>query len=274
MTSSFFEKMQLSIPRYIMVFDFETTCLPKNAWTDYSLTPTNNMKTGHVIPASNEADYPHAVQLSYILYDTEKNTAKIFDEIVRLTEGVIISPESEAIHHISLEKTQGKTRRVLNRYTKHYRKQFNLTIDEIIRKFMSDFRKADIVVSHNIKFDRNILLVEMDRLRQNKPIFNNYIQEIYTNKKMYCTAKNGAFVCKIAALNRFGKQYYKMPKLTVLYTTLFGKENMLDVTKLHNALYDVVICLRCFIKMRYDIDIYGKNTKITSLFDNIIVRTK
>jgi DNA polymerase III epsilon subunit-like protein len=274
MTTSLIDKMKHSTPRYIMVFDFETTGLPKNAWTDYSLTPTNDMRTGHFIPASNEADFPHAVQLSYILYDTEKNTAKIFDEVIRLPEGITISPESQAIHHISLEKTQGKTRRVLNRNTKHYRKQYNLTMDEIIRKFMPDFRKADIVVSHNIQFDRNILLVEMDRLRQTRPIFNSYIQEIYTNKKMYCTAKNGAFVCKIAALNRLGKPYYKMPKLTVLYVTLFGKEDQLDESKLHNALYDVVICLRCFIKMRYDVDIYGKNAKITSLFDNIIVRTK
>jgi hypothetical protein len=107
-----------------------------------------------------------------------------------------------------------------------------------------------------------------------KTLFEKWNAKGYRNKKMYCTAKNGAFVCKIAALNRFGKQYYKMPKLIVLYTTLFGKEDMLDITKLHNALYDVVICLRCFIKMRYDIDIYGKNTKITSLFDNIIIRTK
>jgi len=255
------------LPRYIMVFDFETTGLPKKAWTNYSLNPTTDVRTGHSIPASNESDYPHSVQLSYILYDIENETAKIFDEIVKLTNGVNITAESQAIHNISLERTQGKTRRVKNRQTGRYRLQYNLTIEEILRKFMPDFLKADIIVSHNIQFDRNMLLVEMDRIRRYKPVFDTYIQEVYTSKKMYCTAKNGAYVCKISALNRFGKEYYRMPKLIVLYSTLF--DHKLNDAKLHNALYDVVICLRCFCQMQFGVDIYGRNSKITALLDDL-----
>jgi len=257
--------------RYVLVFDFETTGLPKNSWTNYSLNPTTDVRTGHSIPASDDSDYPHAVQMSYILYDMEKNTAKIFDEIVQLQSGVGITAESQAIHHISLERTQGKTRRVKNRQTGRYRLQFNLTIGEILRKFMPEFRKADVIVSHNIQFDRNILLAEMDRLRRNKPIFDTYIQEVYTSRKTYCTAKNGAYVCKIGAINRIGREYYRMPKLTVLYATLFG-DIQLDQTKLHNALYDVIICLRCFCQMQLGVDIYGLNNTVSALLDDLTAK--
>ena len=54
------------------------------------------------------------VQLSYILYDNVLNKEKIFNEIIRLPEGVQITPESESIHKISLEITQGKNRKVKN----------------------------------------------------------------------------------------------------------------------------------------------------------------
>jgi len=255
--------------RYIMVFDFETTGLPKNAWEEYKLKPTFNVRTGHMIPASIETDFPHSVQLSYILYDIEKHTAKIVDEIIRLPDGVTITEESESIHHISLEQTQGKTRRVKSRKTGHYRHQPNLTIEQVLRKFMIDYRKAFIVVSHNIRFDKNMLLVEMDRIRRmpKKNIFDTYIQEINTSNKMYCTAQNGSYVCKIKAVNRIGKEYYKMPKLTILYVTLFNEK--LHEDKLHNALYDVVLCLRCFCKMRFDIDLYYYNDKMMDLIDNV-----
>ena len=254
----------------IMVFDFETTGLPKRAWTDYTLKPTINKRNGQMIPASVESDYPYAVQLSYILYNIEKKTARIVDDIVRLPENVMISPESEAIHHISLEKTQGKTRKVMNREIGIYYFQKNLTIEQVLHKFMKDFRKADVVVSHNIQFDRNMLLVEMDRIRTNpkKKVFDEYIQEIYTSNKMFCTAKNGANVCKLRAINRIGQEYYRMPKLIVLYTTLF-QEGKLNEDKLHNALYDVILCLRSFCKMQLNVDIYGINKQITTLIDDV-----
>lgn len=264
--------MTTPIMKYIMAFDFETTGLPKNSWEDYRLTPTFNMRTGDLIPASDQMDFPHSVQLSYILYNTEKNTAKVVNEIIRLPIGVMISKESESIHHISLETTQGKTRKVKNRKTGRYRLQHNLTIEEVLKRFMVDFRKANVVISHNIQFDKNMLLVEMDRLRKNpnKDIFNTYIQEINISNKMYCTAKNGAYVCKIKAINCNGREYYKMPKLLILYTTLFHEK--VDETKLHNALYDVVLCLRSFCKMRFNIDIYGYNDTMTRLIDDITIR--
>jgi DNA polymerase III epsilon subunit-like protein len=253
--------------RFVLIFDFETTGLPKNNWEKYEIITTYNTSKGIIVNPSNEKDFPYAVQLSYILYDNLLHKSKIVDEIIRLPEGVEITPESLDIHKISLSMTQGKNRKVKNKRTGRFRKQYHLTIDEVLLKFMKDFEKADIIVSHNILFDKNMLLVEMDRLRNlpNKKysIFEKYISEIYYNKKEFCTAINGRNTCKILSVNKLGKEYYKMPKLIVLYEYLFREKP--DESKLHNALYDVLLCMRCFYKMKYNIDIIEYDNKIKEL---------
>ena len=251
--------------RYVLVFDFETSGLPKNSWVDYELEPT--FKNGMLFGKSEEKDYPYAIQLSYILYDNLTNKSKVFNEIIRLPDGVDIERDSYLIHKISLATTQGKTRAVKSRKTRKYHYEYNYTIDKVLHKFMSDFQKADIVVSHNVQFDKNMILVEMDRLRKMSDakynIFNDYIHEIYQSKKFYCTALNGKAVWKNIGINCKGLSYYKIPKLSILYQTLF--DALPDEEKLHNALYDVVICIRSFYMMRYKIDIIDYNRKIREL---------
>ena len=253
--------------RFVLIFDFETTGLSKNGWEKYEIITTYSESKGIVVNPSNEKDFPYAVQLSYILYDNLLNKSKIVDEIIRLPEGVEITPESMDIHNISLTMTQGKNRKVKNKRTGRFRMQYHLTINEVLLKFMKDFEKADVIVSHNIQFDKNMLLVEMDRLRKlpekKYSVFEKYISEIYYNKKEFCTARHGITTCKILSINKLGREYYKIPKLTFLYKYLFKEDP--DESKLHNALYDVLLCMRCFYKMKYDIDIVELDEKIKHL---------
>ena len=58
-----------------------------------------------------------------------------------------------------------------------------------------------------------------------------------------------------------------MPKLMNLYKHLFG--HLPDEDKLHDAKADVVVCLRCFYKLYYDIDIYTKPGTATELIKDI-----
>lgn len=254
--------------RFVLTFDFETSGLPKNSWVDYEIQTV--YKNGMMFGTSNETDYPHAIQLSYILYDNLTNKAKVVNEMIRLPDGVEITDSSYLIHKISLDMTQGKTRRIKSRKTRKYRYDYNYTIDKVLHTFMKDYQKADIIVSHNVQFDKNMLLVEMDRLRKIPSdkylIFNDYIQEIYFSNKFYCTALHGKSVWKNVGINYKGVSYYKIPKLSILYQTLFGV--LPNEEKLHNALYDVVICIRCFYMMRYNIDIIEYNRKIRELLIN------
>jgi DNA polymerase III epsilon subunit-like protein len=242
--------------RYVLTFDFETNALPHEsvAWDNFEPEPTfKKYANGDLMkdratrqpipmPASDASKWPHSVQFCYILYDNREKTAKIVNKIIRLPAGVEMSAESEAVHKISLAQTQDPK---------------NPEIHEVLQEFMGDFELADVIVAHNLRFDRNMLLAEMDRLRKSgKPefeVFNEYIRNLYENKKEFCTANFGADVCQIAATNKAGKEYYKMPKLNALYEHLFGYAP--DESKLHDALMDVVICMRCFYKIRYDVDL-------------------
>jgi DNA polymerase III epsilon subunit-like protein len=256
--------------RYTLTFDFETNRLPDESvtWDEFKINekldtyrdsgkPVIDKKTGKqkLLPRSDASKWPHSVQFCYILYDNQLHTAKIVNEILRLPEGETMDPGSEAVHKISLAKTQGRTKRVVNPKTGEEMMTFNPEIHEVLTEFMKDFEKADVIVAHNLNFDRNMLLAEMDRLRTRPgfEVFEEYIQNLYANKKEFCTGKFGADVCQISAVNKMGKEYYKMPKLNALYTHLFGYAP--DESKLHDALMDVVICMRCFYKIRYDLDL-------------------
>jgi len=260
--------------RYILTFDFETNDLPHEsvAWDNFQINekldtykdsgkPVIDRRTGmqKILRASDASKWPHAVQFCYILYDNVTHKAKIVNEILKLPEGVQMSAESEAVHKISLEKSQGQTKRVINPVTGETMMTYNPEIHEILEEFMKDFERADVIVAHNLRFDRNMLLAEMDRLRKREGFeqFEEYIQNLYANKKEFCTANFGADVCQIEATNKAGKKYYKMPKLNYLYTHLFGYAP--DESKLHDALMDVVICMRCFYKIRYDVDLCEEN---------------
>jgi DNA polymerase III epsilon subunit-like protein len=254
--------------RYVLVFDFETTGLPHESvqWDEYQIrdthrwyangNPIRDPITGlHAeLPASDASKWPHAVQMCYIMYDRIENTAKVVNEIIRLEEDIEMSAASEAIHKISKEYACGRTKRVINGATGCVEFVHHQDIGDVLRAFMIDFRKADVVVAHNMRFDRNILLAEMDRLRKRGIAeFDVYMNEVFDNKKEYCTANHGADTCRIVALNKYGKAYHKMPKLSSLYEYLFDQAP--DETKLHDALIDTVICMRCFFKMRYDVDL-------------------
>jgi DNA polymerase III epsilon subunit-like protein len=256
--------------RFVLIFDFETNDLPHDsvAWDDYEPYKTiQKYKSGApkqdrngkmlIQEPSDPSLWPHAVQFCYTLYDNLTNEAKIVNEIIRLPVGVTMSPASQAIHKISLEYTQEKTKKCVNPLTGEIEYKHHPYIQEVLEEFMKDFQRADVIVAHNLRFDRNMLLAEMDRLvRNGNESFKDSLELLYSNKKEFCTANCGADVCKIEAINKIGKAYYKIPRLCHLYKYLFGYEP--DESKLHDALTDVVVCMRCFYKMRYNIEITDK----------------
>jgi DNA polymerase III epsilon subunit-like protein len=78
----------------VLVFDTEATGLPK--------TKIINPDTLHL--------WPHIVQFSYLIYDTELNDVVVVeDNIVKVGAGINIPAESTAIHGITngMSQTEG-----------------------------------------------------------------------------------------------------------------------------------------------------------------------
>ena len=115
----------------IIVFDVETTGLPTK-WD----------------PSVNETEcWPYIVQFSWIIYKTESNeitTQK--DWIIKLKDGMKIPEESTKIHGITNETMK-----------------YGHPIEHVLREFLNDYNKADIVVAHNLKFDKSLVMVECIR---------------------------------------------------------------------------------------------------------------
>ena len=160
----------------ILVFDTETTGLPSER--NASIRDVDK--------------WPHIIQISYILYDTDINKALCcVDNIVRLEDDVEISEKSIELHKI--------TRTISKRKGIH------------------------ISVAIN---DLKMVMVECVRLNINQKFTNSCGRGV----REYCSMKNNVSLCKIEKVGWNGEKYYKYPTLSELHNYLFGNypENVHD----------------------------------------------
>ena len=215
----------------ILVFDTETTGLPK----------ANN------ISIYQKNQWPHIVQISYIFYDLSNNIFDYKDHYVKIKPNVVITEESYNIHKISYE----------------YLKQHGKDIKEVLKEFNEYLFNSDIVVGHNLSFDKRMVFVECLRNKVDQN-FTQFIDNEKICKAEYCTMRNGTKLCNIIKLNKNNKTYIKIPSLIELYSILFPTS--IVPSNLHNSLIDILCTCRCYIKMAHNIDIIEYNETVKKLF--------
>jgi DNA polymerase III epsilon subunit-like protein len=213
----------------ILTFDTETSGLPKT----------------RIITSDNLELWPDIMQLSYIIYDTELNDITLIkDEIIKIPEDVSVSEDSIKLHGITKEISQSK----------------GIQIYDALNEFFSHLKKVNTVIGHNIEFDINMLRIELLRLiclnKENLP--KKSISEMKYNlhyltslDNIYCTMKETVELCDIQIIDKFGRSQAKWPKLSELHFKLFGA----IPNNLHNSLIDVLVTLRCFMMINYNIDL-------------------
>ena len=138
----------------LLIFDTETTGLPLAKTVNKELLDK----------------WPYIVQLSYILYDTDKTKLLgTYDWIIKLPENVQMSDEVINIHGITNEISQTK----------------GFDIRDALEQFISDCKQSDLIVAHNISFDLKMIQAEMLR-HQEEYRFIKYT-DFYNmiNKKLY-----------------------------------------------------------------------------------------
>lgn len=198
----------------VLCYDTETTGLPQDRWAAHTDTKK----------------WPHIIQLSWISYDTETNTV-IGDanDLIQIND-LPLSDESVAIHKITREKANAE----------------GIPICDAMEKFIQATNAADCMVGHNTQFDRNIVSVEGIRHGFTK-IFRSTDG---SNKPEYCTMQKGKTITKIEKINQTtGRTYFKQPRLAELHDYLYG-----DTPEgTHDAMVDVLVCLRCYMAIRWDV---------------------
>jgi len=210
--------------RMILVFDVETTgLLPKKI-------------RGQDIPIES---YPYIIQLSFVLYDMfESRAVYTYDSYIKLPEHIEISEK--------VTELTGINKQMCNEKGKH--------IIDVLESFYEAYMLAEVVVAHNIEFDEKMILIELQRNRQEildkAPFCFTIFSKIYETIKgvqRYCTMKNGTELCAITVESKTTK---KWPRLSELHKKLFDEVP----DGLHNSMVDVNACLKCYLKMRHGIN--------------------
>ena len=115
----------------LLIFDVETTGLIK----------------GRNVNVEQTDKYPYIVQFSWIMYDTDTKKLDFRDYIVKLPDNVKIPQESINIHGITNEimLENGKD------------------IKKILRDFTNSIYRSDVLIAHNLNFDKNVIQAEYIR---------------------------------------------------------------------------------------------------------------
>jgi len=236
----------INAPKYkrrFMVFDVETTGkLIKNAPLDQQ---------------------PHIIQLSFIVYDLhERRIIQKFDSYVNIPQNIEISAFITGLTGATREKCDN-----------------GMHILDGLDEFYHAYFWCDEIIAHNIEFDIQMIMYEVERNREKimkkmpycSTIFNTIYEKVNRIER-YCTMKNGMKYCDSVLPNSnihintdtnmhpllmdvlknetIQKKYKKWPKLSELYFALFGE----NPDGLHNSMMDVLVCLRCYLKMRHGLD--------------------
>jgi len=240
----------------LLIFDTETTgLLPKQQTLCYG----------------NFNEFPHIVQLSYVFYDTvEQGIISMKDYIIKVPSSVTIPEESIKFHGITNEISYSNGE----------------PIELVLDDFMTLFQQSDRVIAHNLEYDKTMILVELMRQKVlNNSFFNmqmvtrnqynfvtntlhtidEFIDIVKTSKKYVCTMQETVDFCSIMTKSRIkGKpDYAKYPTLAELHEKLFG----FVPVNLHNSLNDVLVCLRCYVKLNFNVDLIETNEEFRTLFD-------
>lgn len=184
----------------IMIIDVETTGFPTRKGYDLYYDPkeTENYDTSRVI------------EIAYAVCTYNGNIIKKYNELV-FPDGFKI--ENSHIHGITQDQATDNGK----------------PMKDVLAQLSQDLDEVGTIVSHNLKFDDNIIQSECHRLGLAD------IADKMDKKNKECTMQ-------------IGKGYMhsdKSPKLTELYRHLFND----DVVQEHRAMSDVFICLECYFEM-------------------------
>ena len=181
----------------ILFFDTETTGLPKN----------------YKAEISDLDNWPRIVQLGFCFHADEEHFTEY--EFIIKPDGWEIPAKAAEIHGITTERALAE----------------GIAIKNALDVLGNWINMADLVVGHNVSFDRKVLGAEF--LRAGMP-------DLLHGKPRLCTMHSTTKFCNLP-----GKYGPKWPKLEELYQVLF--EELPSVS--HSALADVKTTAKCFFEL-------------------------
>jgi DNA polymerase III epsilon subunit-like protein len=173
---------------------------------------------------------PHVVQLGAALLDGAGTVLETLDLIAK-PDGYVIPKEAAEVHRITTEIALEK----------------GVPLKEILERFDALIQKTELVVCHNIAYDRNVMLANYHKQSLHESdLFTNF-----AGRDTYCTMSSKEVInwCALPPTQKMknaGRFHYKTPNLTELHTKCFG-EGFGDA---HNAFADVKATANVFFFLK------------------------
>jgi len=187
-------------------------------------TETNGLPPRDRTCLSNDAEkWPRVVQIGWHIVDYSSN-----DPVPCVAQVAILRPDE------SLEWNEGSAN--IHKISKQMALDQGVPGNEILAEFARDAATADVIIAHNLAFDKPVLKAEFYRM-------NSAETFTWWPGQEYCTMEGTKALCKLPS--KFGRASdpYKWPQLGELYTFLFSNTTPLV---LHSADADVKCLIDCF----------------------------
>lgn len=199
---------------FALAFDTETTGM-----VDWQGEPTADTQ-------------PELVQLAAILYDLRCPMPELrsWREVAMMSvivrpEGWIIPAEASQVHGI-------------DQATAEY---LGIGRDNAMLTFCDLAARADVILAHNIDFDR--VIVEAAKFRVDRAAGVEYQRPWQPHHQPLCTKLAATDVVQIPKTN--GREGWKWPSLNECYQFFYAQ----DVNGAHDALVDVRACVNVFYEL-------------------------
>ena len=184
---------------------------------------TNGLPLNRLAPFTAIEMWPRLVQLSWQIVEHD-SWAVLEEHDYFVKSDAPWSKDAERIHQIPESIVQ----------------KFGKPVADVLNLLAESIQKSDKIVSHNLSFDKNVLLAEYQRVwlagaSAMRP------REIWCKPDL-CTMVATKSFCAIPFKDGAG---YKFPKLEELYQKLFGKVYDISGADLHNSANDVSCLITC-----------------------------
>lgn len=170
-------------------------------------------------------EQPYIVQLAAQLCQDDGEPIAGFSFIVDPGIGVVSIPaRASAVHGITDERAV----------------QFGVSPEFALSAFTHLYQRADLVVAHNIKFDRGVIEAAISR---------HYKKVMPLRKALFCTMEAATPIINLPPTERMkavGFDKPKPPKLEECIRHFFDE----DFDDAHDAMADVVACRRVYLHLK------------------------
>ena len=183
-------------------------------------TECNGLPFSNKLSVDDTSNWPRMIQLAWLVTDEHGNILKRQSHII-YPQGFIITDEVEGLTGITTSRAKSE----------------GVNLRTVLNEFMDDLVDAELVIGHNIDFDKHVLGCELYRERLD--------YDTLLNKKSVCTMQRSTNFCAIPNPNSYYGGY-KWPKLEELYQKLFNT----TLSNAHDALSDVEATRKCYFELK------------------------